>query len=99
MCSIFNARMSEIWKVFPLLNTDDTNSLFHVQTNTAFSSVDNSFQAPIAIIPRTTETLITPPLPLHTEISRTSFQTFNLETSDLPGKGHTIADGQGYITH
>lgn len=67
--------------------------LVHVQTNTAFSSVDNSFQVPITVIPTTTEILIMPPLPLHKEKSRTPTQTFDLETLVCPGKGHTITDG------
>lgn len=81
-------------KFFSLLNPDDINS-FILCSNTAFPSIDNFFQAPMIILPTTTETLIMPSPPLRKEKLRISIQTFYQDTLVGPGKGQTVADNCG----
>lgn len=99
MCFVFNVSMPKIWEIVLLLNRDNTNSSIS-GSNISFIFEQNFFQAPIVIIPTTTETLILPSPPLHKEKLKTSIQTFDLETLVRPGKTRLIMalDRLGSIT-
>lgn len=91
MCSLFNARVSEIWKTFPLLDKDIKNGLISYSNKYLFYLCRQLFKAPIIIIPSTTKTSIMPSSLLHREKLDIHLNLLSGDLS-LPLENKTIVD-------